>query len=63
MFRGQQTRDLVKSVSFVASVSVSLFSVYFFFYEEKEMGNYYENYVTLRWENRKLGHVALKQKT
>lgn len=27
------------------------------------MGNYYENYVALRWEIRKLGHVALKQKT
>lgn len=53
MFRGQRNRNFGQiCVLCRFCVSVSLFSVYFFFYDEKEMGNYYENYVTLRWEIR-----------
>lgn len=48
---------------FWANLCLVCFLFVFFFYDEKEMGNYYENYVALRWEIRKLGHVALKQKT
>lgn len=48
---------------FFGQICVLSVFICFFFYDEKEMGNYYENYVALRWEIRKLGHVALKQKT